>query len=522
MRLLEWMLQLAHGLSCFYTQAVPIIHHDIKPANILVDPNTNKNTFADFGIARICADVRDVVPVGGGAHICIRGTRVQSGPVASKIAAKTCQGERFWINKINSAQEVAPGLEEHPTMLLYLQQPTKNPRAVRFSNLLYRGHLTKILTGLNASNANPLISRTTPELRPRKAPGRTLQEPSLVVVNPDRVIDKKQVARYNLIQQNFDQDRPSFTMSFVGDCGDAVTVEPPAFAFRPAPLFACFTNPDDSWPPIPSDCECLWVCAGHDGQFCAPIPYQAISILQNLRYLKLTPSFSTWGRTSNDPGLDLALLGDIVPKNLLQLVVQGSIYKPEFVQSLPLLTNLQVLEMEHNPSTDLVIAMTQLKRLRIYRGPPNSSDPTVWKSLVEHPCEQPDLEVSGFFHYDATPTSLMHMAQVLPSLYPKMQHLSLDIKEETPGSLTLSDLVNTFTHLRDLRKAASPSLLLHLDLTFDAQIAACDPGEDWREAHGEDWPWTDGVVEHTALTSVAEVFEIEEFFQVHVSIANVG
>ncbi|KAJ3182943.1 hypothetical protein HDU85_002549 [Gaertneriomyces sp. JEL0708] len=308
-------------------------------------------------------------------------------------------------------------------------------------------------------------------------------------------------------------------MSLVGDCADAVTVEPPKFPFRLAPLFTCYTNPDDSWPPIPSDCECLWVCAGHYSQFCAPIPYQAISILHNLRYLKLTPSFNLWGRTSNDPGLglDLALLGDIV-----QLVVQGSIYEPEFAQSLPLLSNLEVLEMESSPSTDLAIAMTQLKRLRIYRGSFSASDPTFWKSLVEHPCEQPDLEVSGFIHYDATATSLMHMAQVLPSLYPKMQHLSLDIKEKTPGSLTLRDLVNTFIHLRDLRKAISPSLLLHLDLTLDAQIAACDPGEDWRETHGEDWPWTDGVVEHTALTSVAELFEIEEFFQVHVYIGNVG
>ncbi|KAJ3189471.1 hypothetical protein HDU85_003102 [Gaertneriomyces sp. JEL0708] len=69
---LEWMLQSAHGLSCFHTQDVPIIHHDIKPANILVDSNTKRIIFADFGIARICAD-------GTTAH-CASGTFEYSSP----------------------------------------------------------------------------------------------------------------------------------------------------------------------------------------------------------------------------------------------------------------------------------------------------------------------------------------------------------------------------------------------------------------------------------------------------------
>ncbi|KAI9005188.1 kinase-like domain-containing protein [Gaertneriomyces semiglobifer] len=80
-QLLEWMLQSAHGLSCFHTQDAPIIHHDIKPANILIDPNTKKIIFADFGIARICAD-------GTTAH-CASGTLEYASPEQRSSAGLT-------------------------------------------------------------------------------------------------------------------------------------------------------------------------------------------------------------------------------------------------------------------------------------------------------------------------------------------------------------------------------------------------------------------------------------------------
>jgi serine/threonine protein kinase len=69
---MEMLLQCAHALHIFHSQKVPIIHHDIKPDNIMIHSSTKKILYVDFGIARVCPD--------GTTHYCMRGTKEYMSP----------------------------------------------------------------------------------------------------------------------------------------------------------------------------------------------------------------------------------------------------------------------------------------------------------------------------------------------------------------------------------------------------------------------------------------------------------
>ena len=48
----EWGIQIADVLYYLHTRAQPIIYRDLKPANLMIDSNTNRVMLIDFGIAR--------------------------------------------------------------------------------------------------------------------------------------------------------------------------------------------------------------------------------------------------------------------------------------------------------------------------------------------------------------------------------------------------------------------------------------------------------------------------------------
>src|SRR6266536_2772859 len=48
----EWGIQIADVLHYLHTRTQPIIYRDLKPANVMIDSNTNRVMLIDFGIAR--------------------------------------------------------------------------------------------------------------------------------------------------------------------------------------------------------------------------------------------------------------------------------------------------------------------------------------------------------------------------------------------------------------------------------------------------------------------------------------
>jgi len=48
----EWGIQIADVLHYLHTRPQPIIYRDLKPANVMIDSNTNRTMLIDFGIAR--------------------------------------------------------------------------------------------------------------------------------------------------------------------------------------------------------------------------------------------------------------------------------------------------------------------------------------------------------------------------------------------------------------------------------------------------------------------------------------
>jgi serine/threonine protein kinase len=68
----EMLFQCAHALHIFHTQKLPIIHHDIKPDNIVIHSSTRKILYVDFGIARVCSD--------GTTCYCVHGTKEYMSP----------------------------------------------------------------------------------------------------------------------------------------------------------------------------------------------------------------------------------------------------------------------------------------------------------------------------------------------------------------------------------------------------------------------------------------------------------
>ncbi len=50
-----WAIQICDVLDYLHTQHPPIIYRDLKPANVMVDPEANRVVLIDFGIARVVA-----------------------------------------------------------------------------------------------------------------------------------------------------------------------------------------------------------------------------------------------------------------------------------------------------------------------------------------------------------------------------------------------------------------------------------------------------------------------------------
>src|SRR5207237_9447429 len=48
----EWGIQVADVLHYLHTRPQPIIYRDLKPANLMIDSNSNRIMLIDFGIAR--------------------------------------------------------------------------------------------------------------------------------------------------------------------------------------------------------------------------------------------------------------------------------------------------------------------------------------------------------------------------------------------------------------------------------------------------------------------------------------
>ncbi|KAJ3167536.1 hypothetical protein HDU87_001485 [Geranomyces variabilis] len=66
------LLQLSRALFLFHSLKEPLIHHDIKPSNLLFHPETHAIIFIDFGVSRICSD--------GTTGFAPGGTRTYSSP----------------------------------------------------------------------------------------------------------------------------------------------------------------------------------------------------------------------------------------------------------------------------------------------------------------------------------------------------------------------------------------------------------------------------------------------------------
>ncbi len=62
---LRWGIQLCNVLTYLARQKPPVVHHDIKPANIIIDKNTGEARLVDFGTAK----ARLVVQPGGGVGV---------------------------------------------------------------------------------------------------------------------------------------------------------------------------------------------------------------------------------------------------------------------------------------------------------------------------------------------------------------------------------------------------------------------------------------------------------------------
>lgn len=61
----DWAYQIADVLDYLHTRETPIVYRDLKPANIMIDGNTNKVMLIDFGIARwINKEQKGVTAVG--------------------------------------------------------------------------------------------------------------------------------------------------------------------------------------------------------------------------------------------------------------------------------------------------------------------------------------------------------------------------------------------------------------------------------------------------------------------------